>query len=660
MIYFVIGAALGFVTPAFGELVGKAWAECTRDVGSGTKRGLFRRIGDFFSRPDRLTTRRLLAVLTLGGLLGLSDIVLHELTGRSVTITAFRFFERASGFRSLIGYVFGLLLVRQVVRRPRPGEPADAADAETTPSSRREGGPWFSNPAAVAPVIMLVLLIYAVVAPRGEVDLGFLERVKTPFGEAEFARNEAEFRLELVSEPQGFFQLGRRGLGDPLEMARASLFHLRATATPAADNARAIEDAELALDLMTNLLQPVALCVEQIHAIYGDQELQRKHLAAYGESLARALILAQTSPAEISDAQVKQALLGGLIGLNAQLFWPHTVVLRATAGDGKPYRADLCNFGRFKPTPDAYVRELDAAILRNALKHPTTHHAIAMFFLWSGNPRAVDTLINRADAAVKAYPGIQHIRGFVRRWLAVREADPGQYMDFWQQAERQLSEWTGELGMARHGMREVCLQRAQRPVIFASGRKVRESGAVEDDHPRKACGDARADEQCEARIALGYFTYFQQVLRNHIVYETAREVLAGTHPEQAQALLDDARPYAQALHDLVEHDGFGDGLCYVQQSMLFPGDPPAPGAEARTLPITIADKSSMYGLYLDSVGLLTLAEGVLRDDDDRTEDALALFQESSDRGAAGLGPTILGTIRGHRDLARRQLGLESF
>ena len=198
-------------------------------------------------------------------------------------LTNWTFLESTHNLRVLLGSLFGLLLwqlVRGSADRCSPTDTARSADA-----------PWWARPRSLAALALIALPLVAFIAPQGELDLGFLRSVKTPFVEAQFAQNETEmrFRFELESEPQGFFQVGLDGLGSPLHAARNELNYQR-YGRRFPDHS-AIQAAEDAFGFIADVLQPVALCVHAVDRLYGDRELLVQSLHRIGAALARPVVI---------------------------------------------------------------------------------------------------------------------------------------------------------------------------------------------------------------------------------------------------------------------------------------------------------------------------------------------------------------------------------
>lgn len=298
MLYFLIGAALGFWLPKLGWYL----------VASGAHA----------LRPRRAidgTVRRLAPLAAL-----LLLIALLFLMGD------WSFLESARNMRLTFGAVFGWLIGaltsetggHSLSRGPdAPAGLSDHAPAIISPGGEAAGkGPWWVRPSSLIVIAVIVLPLFAAIAPHGELDLGFLRSVKTQFLEAQFAQNEVEFRLELKNEPQGFFNLGADGMGDALHMARNEAI-LRNRIVSDIYSPEYIASPDYAFLFITEVLQPAALCAHEIDLIYGDQEVLVSALRIIGTGLSRALALSanalkqgqQQRTKEAAEESVRQALM---------------------------------------------------------------------------------------------------------------------------------------------------------------------------------------------------------------------------------------------------------------------------------------------------------------------------------------------------------------
>jgi hypothetical protein len=609
---------------------------------------------------------------------------------------AIRWLETSDGFRAFLGAIFGsmaALLVRGWRRVEREGGGADA--------------PWWARASGLIPLALTGLFIFAVIAPRGEFDLGFLSSVKTPFVEAQFNRNETEHRLEIESEPEGFFTLGRTGLGEALYLAWADLYFWEAivdagggpfgTETAAAKQG----EAAIALDFALKVLQPIAACIRQGDALLGDQKIATDVLGRIGHRLARALILAREADTigidplwtdekqnEARDLQAKHNAaaveqLKGLQGMLDETLKPLMPVLEATVGPRRPYTHNICDRGDGRwGDPDRSIAETDPHILHAALRLPATIHSASMFFLWSGNPRAAATVLNLTPRShgFARYPGIAFTRGFTTRWTDAKNPRPSAYLDLWQTSIEVLETRLKALEIAHPDvMATDCRDRMAEQLVLGSIYPLSESPASDDaaeflrigggtdmsagntlerlglalTPAGQLCKTDEAEEAlpCKVRLAYGFYSHYLNKLRNHLVFETARELMTGRDMMDDKVRLErQARVQAEALEDFVDDEGYHRGNCetLIETRVAAGG--------ALTEAVTTTDAEMQYAVNLDSVGLLTLAAAVRDDDLDGIERALGLFERSLDLGR-NFGDGILLVVRDHRRQARGSLGL---
>jgi hypothetical protein len=178
----------------------------------------------------------------------------------------------------------------------------------------------------------------------------------------------------------------------------------------------------------------------------------------------------------------------------------------------------------------------------------------------------------------------------------------------------------------------------------------------------KACG--RDAALCDARLAYGYFTHQIARARNHIVYETAREIMTGRDFPDRSLVLDRASAQIEALLGEVAADGLDDGGCFMQQVVVFDDDGASKAVEGDDPPPTIVPLTTVHPVRqhaaaLDSEGSLLLARAVAdgRVDPTEIDRAVTSFEQALRYGAiSGLPPAVMATIRGHRDQALRSTG----
>jgi hypothetical protein len=569
------------------------------------------------------------------------------------------FLESARNFQLLLGSLFGALVWLLPL--------ADTLATRFGSTSSGEGGaaaPWWTRPSAMVALALVALPLVALIAPHGRLDLGFLRSVKTPFLEAQFVRNETQLRLQLESEPQGFFRVGRTGLGAPLDLARNELIYLHNRADRAAEE----RIAETALAFVVEVLQPVARCVYEVDRLYGVRQLLVDSLHVMGRGLARAVVIAARTdtPAEVRREGIMASLryASGELDVRRERQLAALGIPDADREDAQPSPHPCARF-------DPASHEDFADDIVEIMGRPSVVHAATMFFLWAGNPGAALTMIRhleqvapRGDPAAQVdYPGLQHARGFAERWVADSGGDPRRYLDDWSRGVEQLEARRRGLLRARPDLLEGCAALSSEPVALTpaqlTSRLVDRPGA---DPLPKGCGADAA--RCDARLAYGYFTHQIARARNHIVYETAREIMTGRDFPDRSLVLERASAQIEALLEEVDAEDFDEGGCFIQQIVVFGDDGASRAAGGVASPPTIVPLTTVHPIgqhatALDSEGSLLLARAVVdgRVDPNEIDRAVTRFEQALRYGAiSGLSPAVMATIRGHRDQALRATG----
>lgn|GEM_PF-4607292 len=660
MIFFVFGAGLGFA------LIALAWpltAAATRVLVTGAS-------GAADGPP---------AAHVLRGCLLVGVIVVFAWLIDS------QFLEAERNIRLFLGAVFGATIGGLAVARRRTGTRASSAppaamgvsdpgqaplgpdDSIAAPPAAEPAppGPWWIRPSSLVPVALIALPLFALVAPRGEMDLSFIRSVKTPFVEAQFTKNEVEFRLDLESEPQGFFRLGPYGLGDAVHMARNEVIY-RERFPDGADlaNGQVAPPAD-ALRFITDVLQPMALCAYEVDQLYGDQEILFDNLRTVSTGLTRALKL---STKALEDPNLPPGRVEEL----AQ----HTLLVALRRIDGERRRLmpaldmlsdeeSSCQ-GSFSQNlqdflnPAAQETHAPPPTLVAVMRNPAVVHAATMFYLWSGNPRAVLKILAAADAGTAAltrtssmpwlsdYPALAFIRGYAKRW----EGQWGSYVYLaeWERAIDLFQARLDRLHQNAPAIRKAC-DHNQLPV-FRHGRTEFPHPLSAPPLPAACSPDSAAD--CNAQLAYGYYTFQLNIVRNHLIFETAREMMIHRSRQEKEPALYRALGHAERSAAFVEADGLRAGNCFTQQAVG-----PADG-DAWHFVVTTINPDHEYAALLDSLGSLIAAKALVINDGDKAvlEAAVKTLDESLEHAAmAGDQGPFLETIRDHRAKARQALGL---
>lgn len=540
------------------------------------------------------------------------------------------FLESETNIRLILGALFGFLVFMQVCPRlsaTRSGAEAAGQPGFSEPAQSDLGGPWWSRPRSLLTIALIALPLLALFAPHGELGLGFLRSVKTPFVEAEFSRNEIDLRLDLESEPEGFFQIGRDGLGQALHTARNEAIYQDAV-SPGSPAAKA---ARQAFEFTGRVLQPVAQCAELLNRFYGDRDLVRDHLLAVGAALRRGIALAGTN--EPLTTWWRKDFAGVVEALKED------VKSQLTIGD--PCEIDIS-------------AEREPADLRQALRHPVVAHAASMFFLWSGNPKAALRVLDghdqSADVDFDPYPGLYHARGFARRWMD-GGADPTPYLLEWHRGIELLEQRREKL--APHVV-NACPKGRPGVVHFQPPQIT----GIQKDGERRFKGCLQDNAECHKQLAYGYFTVFAEKIRNHLVYESARNLMTNNEFDDREDILSRARAHGELLREIVETDGLNNNNCLTRQVIDYP--PLGSKSDPDVYHITGDHFEHDYGVFMDSYGSILMAAALSdgRVDKDLVEEAIAAFKAALRFAAKtdSLGG-LVGTFRDHRAQARRALGL---
>jgi hypothetical protein len=297
------------------------------------------------------------------------------------------------------------------------------------------------------------------------------------------------------------------------------------------------------------------------------------------------------------------------------------------------------------------VPEREPADLREALRHPVVAHAASMFFLWSGNPKAALRVLEGHDHSAGGdfdpYPGLYHARGFARRWMD-GGADPTPYLLEWHRGIELLERRREKL--APHVV-SAC-PKGRPDVVHFQPEQITEVRT--DGEEGKFNGCIGRNAECQKQLAYGYFTVFAERMRNHIVYEAARNLMTNNDFDDREDILIMARSHGEKLREMVDTDGLNRNNCLTRQVIDYPAAPP--------YGITGEYFEHDYGVFMDSYGSILMAAALSdgRVDKDLVEEAIAAFKASLRFAAKtdSLGG-LVGTFRDHRAQARRALGLAS-
>jgi hypothetical protein len=664
VIFFLLGAAIGFLS------LWLLWP-----IIAGLARGLetsSRERAPAALRPPRSWRTFVASYGTDAVRLGLLAAVLSPLA----VLADWRFLEAEVNIRLIFGGVFGALIAVLVLARrpPAPASPAtgfadSAAAASPAGGDASAAGFWTSKQLPLVSIALIALPLLALIAPHGELDLGFVRSVKTPFIEAQFTQNEVEFRLDLQSEPQGFFRLGADGLGDALHMARNEVIFRQQF--PAADSgASRIASPADALAFLGEVLQPMALCAHEADRLYGDQELLAATLRIGGQGLARALTLSmkavqdQQPATAAGEALVRQTLRDSFVRLD-EMKAQAIPALSRLAANGSACEQDfaarldsyLAGLERRERDSGADTAEPLSAVMRN----PAVAHATAMIFLWSGNPRAVLRILETGDEMAGAltraqagamslaeYPALHQIRGYATRWEGVRGNDA--YLAMWEDGISQLQSRLERLKQASPAVTAQCVNRALPVFAFTEDGITQPLSA--DTRPPGCLG--RSADECNVMLAYGYYAFSLQKLRNHLMFETARELMLKRLPHTVDAPLFRAIAHAKRAAAFVAADGLRSGHCFTQQVAR------AGNGTGAAFAITLTNPEHEYAAVTDSHGSLIVAKALLIDRGDKAaiETAISEFERALSYAAlANDGGGFVETIREHHWRARKALGL---
>ena len=610
-------------------------------------------------------------------------------------------------FRMVLGGLCGLMFAL-LWRRGGSTESAEATatSASKASSAGAAGGPWWARSVGLIPVVVLVLFAYAALVPRGEINLGIIRSFKTPFIEAQFTQtqSEANLRLAIDRETQGFFRLNRAGLDEALNLARAELYYLRAMARAKGKNseeAKAAEALEQEVTFLLTVLQPAALCVQQSFALYGSQKFLADALQQYGAGFSRAIVLAKKADPENGDGDpfARQAL-DELLGSIEQLKPSRLRQRHAFRAMMPEYTGNLCFRASDEVQPTLAeaspagggsgtlgieaqddVKKLDVShrgdprealiafgpkAVAELIQRPSVVQGIAVFFLWSGDPGAARTILSKSSSRFydgirpypdvldleNPYPGVLYLSGFVERWLNPSSINPDGYLSLWRKT---IDLFERRLAALRYDAKDEvggCIDEKDRfpKFTFATRDLDISPQAVEQPLVDPAeCGDP---DQCEARLAYGYFTHFVQKLRNHVVYESARELLAKDNIPDPDVILDAALQRAENLLGFVDADGYRRGNCLILQVTRVIGGPE--NAEEQ---VTTSSVTKDYAFFQDSAGLIRYARGLEHRSDEDYTASLRLFDQALRTGADDLDEGSRAIIKEHRSNALRALGV---
>lgn len=616
-----------------------------------------------FARLGEPRTRR--RERALGGPLGLAvraTVVLALVAAVAAGLWNWEFFASSRNFRIVAGAVFGALVwlfARQLVLAGPASDQARAAHYAGAGEGLAAGGPtaggrglW--NPAVFLAVGLVVIWIWALVAPHGELDLAGVRAVKTPFIEAQFARNESDLRLdlELEREAEGFLTLGPAGLEHALFMPRAQVVYDRARTRMEGEAPPGARRSGDAFYLVAEVLQPVARCVHALKRRYGDRATIDGLLAPVASGWSRAILNARTA-VDADDAaalqRLEEALLGALGRFERavdELLWPPTSPLGGPAealcrrrfADPLAPRARPLSFGR--PTVTA-VGAVEPGSWAAVVLDPAVVHATAVFHLWRGDPAAALRLVDGAVGG-DTDASLDYVRGFARRWQQREIGAPEVYLVPWARGIRTSEDRARTLRRWAAAMDPSCPASGHEPTTIAYGRLV-------------SAPLVRELSACELQTTAGYYAFRAQKLRMHLVYESARLLLTGRRfPERARTMAR-ARAHARHLLRFVDADELRAEDAFMLQMASLDGG-------ARSVPLASASALHDYAFALDAVGAARLAAAF--DDGDaepeETEAAIVLFERALAYAAeANVGWRFDEEVRDRLEQARRAIALSA-
>lgn len=658
VLYFLLGAAVGFVLQ---RLVWRLVANASAALRAIQPRGSI--VRHLTAIPASLA----LIVVLLSFLVWIADRSLVE------SATNIRL-----AFGAVFGWLIGLLTSETGEPSPilKPGAMVGLSDhgpADISPGSEPASkGPWWVRPSSLIVIGVIVLPLFAAIAPNGELDLSFLRSVKTPFLEAQFAQNEVELRLDLKSEPQGLFKLTERGLAEALYMAYYEFIYQRPRDNSAYSPEKVASPAD-ALRFITDVLQPAALCAHEIDRVYDDQDVLVDALRIIGTGLGRALELSKNAlepnKQNGEETDVNKSIKATLELSFGKFFENATILLDQLSSNG------ICQ----DLTPHSITRLLNnypaegnssptiVALFRN----PAVVHAASMFSLWSGSPGAVLKLLENFETIGKklqeqgrpslmAYPPILYIRGFANRW----QENVG-YEDYLRDWDNAIDHLGTRLSQIKPNLSQI---NSKTPAAFENCR----------DRPfvltyKYFCptniftttqdGNQKSNNKSDNDVQLlyGYYTYWLQKIRSHRIYETAREILANKYSQNGDSEIEHALRYAKEAKKFVEADGLriGNGCTLQQLTVSVEQETSSDGNKYSEVTTTNPDQE--YASAVDGYGLLMLAKAFRTDGGDKEllESAIAHFDDALGYKPAGSSDKFWDTIRDHRMTARRALGLPS-
>jgi len=593
----------------------------------------------------------------------------------------------AQNFRLVTGAVVGALLWVFVHRVLAPKRDEVAVHDDGAGARAERGGlpgyvPLLASPGLLIPVAIFLIWLWALVAPHGELDLSGVRSVKTPVLEAQLARNKAEFVVEIEQEPRNTFVLQRSGLGHVLFMAHNELIYLSALGADAHDGRTdgRLQRAKKAYQTITKILRPVARCIYQDKERYEETRQIEQILYDFGAHWRRSIIDAvkQDSSGQAAESRNLSAkemwhldsslfeLINAIKSLDVQV--PRlsaTAKLTKTVSEAAPRRMGTALRVRRTADDQSVVDERGGEIppcdqvqalvadpvatarfwpdSSDVLRHPAVVHAASMFALWAGEPGTAVNLVRKADdgGGRETYPGLPYVQGFALRWYRGDDVAPGRYTEHFADGIRRMEHRADVLEQHAAEQAEDCSHPGSLERRFSLNEFL-EFDDSEDLTP------------CAVALASGYYRFRVQHNRLHIVFQSARRLLAGTRFPQRDDVLERALGHAAKLKEFVEDDALRGHNAYMRQVLEF-DDPDLPVA-----PIASGRPDHHYALALDAYASVLLAKA-LRDGRahvPETEAAIAAFDDALARAAAvGLGTNFVSEIRQKRDQAKRALNL---
>jgi hypothetical protein len=387
-----------------------------------------------------------------------------------------------------------------------------------------------------------------------------------------------------------------------------------------------------AIDFIHGLLQPVSQCIAKLDALYSNPELSHDALRQIGFAMAHS-IREENSPEPTTP--LEQALD------NVQHTFERYAPQIKIEFEGKQ---TLCSEMAFQP-----VLKRISSDWNEIVKEPLVGHASAMFFLFSGNPHSADKILETyCKGAACAHPSLNFLRGFIERWSTdtYDYSSPLEYLHQWNIAVERLEE-TNKVLEAR----------------------LREASARSPDK-----------RECMAWRAWSAYSFFEHKVRNHIVFEGAREAIKARSLPIADkhSILGLALGYADQSRTFLEEGdlmlmGKANEYTYCDEASAERQRPSFSFAgkkagwtvndslwRIRDWQVSIEkDEDYEYAASLDGIGLAHLASAVVYDSKVRAEAALEFFERSLRAGGAFHERYALQVaILEHREQARAFLGLD--